>query len=232
MNIGLIIAGGKGARMHQDIPKQFLTVHEKPVIVYTMEAFERHPNIDEIYVVCIEGWEHVLAAYAKQFKITKLKGIIPGGDTGFESIRNGIFTLKEDHDDEDIVLVHDAIRPMVSEEIISECIFTAQQFGNGVTTIPCAEAMLITEDGTTSNSSFLRDNLKREQTPQTFKLGLLYSLHKKAQEQGITNAITSSSLAVTLGETIHFVNGSEKNLKLTTVDDLDIFRALLLLKKD
>ena len=115
-NVALIIAGGSGARMHQDIPKQFLTVNERPVIVYTLEAFQRHAEIDAIAVVCIEGWDQVLWAYARQFNISKLKYVIPGGSNGQGSIRNGVFELEKHFAPEDIVLVHDAIRPMVSAE--------------------------------------------------------------------------------------------------------------------
>ena len=121
MNIALIIAGGVGARMHQSIPKQFLTVDERPVIVYTLEAFQNHPDIDAIAVVCIEGWENVLSAYASQFNITKLKHIIPGGKNGQDSIRNGVYELEKHYSPDDVVLIHDAIRPMVSPEIISDC---------------------------------------------------------------------------------------------------------------
>src|SRR5690554_1057282 len=122
MNIALIIAGGSGTRMAQDIPKQFLNVYDKPIIIYTLEAFQKHSNIDVVAVVCIEGWERILNAYAKQFSITKLKHIVPGGDCGQASIRNGLLELEKHYDKDDIVLIHDAIRPMVSQEIISDCI--------------------------------------------------------------------------------------------------------------
>ena len=142
MNIALVIAGGSGQRMHQDIPKQFLNVYDKPVIIYTLEAFQKHPNIDSIVVVCLEGWHEILRAYCKQFGIDKLESIVSGGENGQESIRNGINEIKKIHKEEDIVLIHDAIRPMVSEEIISDCIRVCTQFGNAVSVIPCAEAML------------------------------------------------------------------------------------------
>ncbi|MBQ7168983.1 MAG: 2-C-methyl-D-erythritol 4-phosphate cytidylyltransferase [Synergistaceae bacterium] len=226
-NIGLLIAGGSGSRMHQDIPKQFLTVNERPVIVYTLEAFEKHPEIDAIAVVCIEGWENVLSAYAKQFSITKLKHIIPGGKTGMESIRNGVFELEKHYSADDIVLIHDAIRPMLSSEIISDCIRVAQKHGNATAVIPCAEAMLQTEDGKSASGSYPRDKLKRTQTPQAFRLELICSLHRRAIEAGITNSVASCTLMEELGETVYFSAGSEKNIKLTTVEDIDIFKALL-----
>ena len=121
MNLALIIAGGVGARMHQDIPKQFINVYDKPVIIYTLEAFQKHPNIDAIEVVCLDGWHDILRAYSKQFGITKLENIVSGGKNGQDSIRNGLYDLASRHTDpEDIVLIHDAIRPMISADIISD----------------------------------------------------------------------------------------------------------------
>ena len=231
MNIALIIAGGSGERMGQDIPKQFLTVNEKPVIVYTLEAFQKHPRIDEIAVVCIDGWDKTLQAYAGQFNITKLKYIFPGGNNGQSSIRSGVQGLAENHDGDDIVLIHDAIRPMVSEEIISDCLVQTEKNGCAITVIPCAEAMLETSDGASSESSYPRDNLKRTQTPQGFRLETLVRIHKEALEKGITNSIASCTLMVELGYPVYFSMGSEKNIKLTTVEDIDIFKALLATKR-
>ena len=179
-NVALLIAGGSGNRMHQDIPKQFLTVNERPVIVYTLEAFESHPEIDAIAVVCIEGWDQVLWAYAKQFNITKLQYIVPVGKNGQDSIRNGVYELEKHFAPDDIVLIHDAIRPMVSAEIISDNIRVAREYGNAITVIPCAEAMMQTDDGLVSTGSYPRDNLKRTQTPQAFHIGdiMLYQFRK------------------------------------------------------
>ncbi|MCH3987870.1 MAG: 2-C-methyl-D-erythritol 4-phosphate cytidylyltransferase [Lachnospiraceae bacterium] len=229
--IALIIAGGSGQRMHQDIPKQFITVNEKPVIVYTLEAFQDHPEIDAIAVVCIAGWENVLSAYARQFNITKLQYIIPGGENGQSSIRNGIFELQKHFDSDDIVLIHDAIRPMVSADIISDCIVKTRQFGNAITVIPCAEAMMETSDGVVSTGSYPRENLKRTQTPQGFKLGEICQLHRDALKAGITNSVASCTLMIEMGKQVYFSHGSEKNIKLTTVEDIDIFKALLQAKR-
>jgi hypothetical protein len=231
MNIALLIAGGSGARMHQDIPKQFLTVNERPVIVYTLEAFQSHVDIDAIAVVCIEGWEQVLWAYANQFNITKLKYVIPGGKNGQDSIRNGVYELRKHYCEDDIVLVHDAIRPMVSADIISDCIVVTMQYGCAIATIPCAEAMIQTVDGKVSTGSYPRDKLKRTQTPQGFFIGKIYDLHKRALERGITNSVASCTLMIEMGEQVYFSAGSEKNIKLTTVEDIDIFKALLLAKR-
>ena len=217
--------------MHQDIPTQFLTVNECTVIVYTLEAFERHPEIDAIAVVCIEGWELVLWAYAKQFNITKLKYVVPGGENGQASIRNGVYELEKYFGKDDIVLIHDAIRPMVSAEIISDCIRVVTRYGNAITVIPCAEAMMQTKDGVVSVGSYPRDNLKRTQTPQGFRIGKICDLHRRALKAGITNSVASCTLMIEMGEQVYFSAGSEKNIKLTTIDDIDIFKALLMAKR-
>lgn len=230
-NIALLIAGGSGNRMHQDIPKQFITVNERPVIVYTLEVFEKHPEIDAVAVVCLEGWDHILWAYAKQFNITKLQYIIPGGKSGQDSIRNGVMELEKHYATEDLVLIHDAIRPMVSAEIISDNIRVAREYGNAITVIPCAEAMMKTEDGVVSVGSYPRDCLKRTQTPQAFCIGDICDLHRRALEAGITNSVASCTLKIEMGEQVYFSAGSEKNIKLTTVEDIDIFKALLTAKR-
>lgn len=230
-NIALIIAGGVGNRMGQDIPKQFLTVNEKPVIIYTLEAFQAHAEIDDIVVVCIKGWEQVLWAYAKQFNISKLSSVIQGGKNGQDSIRNGLFELEKKYENTDLVLIHDAIRPMVSAEIISDCIVKTRQYGNAITCIPCAEAMLQTDDAHSSTSSYPRDKLKRTQTPQGFRLGEICELHREALRNGIINSVASCTLMIEMGKKVYFSVGSEKNIKLTTVEDIDIFKALLLAKR-
>lgn len=232
MNVALIIAGGMGARMKQSIPKQFLSVFNKPVIIYTLEAFQRCGKIDAIVVVSIAGWETMIWAYAEQFGITKLKSIVVGGSCGQESIYHGICEIQKNYSCEDMVLVHDAIRPMVSGEIIEDCIRVAEQKGNAVAIVPCQEAMLETENQESTISSYPRERLKRTQTPQGFYLKDLLAMHKEAGKRGICNSVATCTLAVELGRTVFFSKGSEKNVKLTTVDDLDIFKALLQEKKE
>lgn len=233
MNIALIIAGGVGARMNQDIPKQFINVYDKPVIVYTMEAFQNHPNIDAIEVVCLDGWHDILRAYAKQFGITKLENVVSGGKTGQDSIRNGLYDIHSRHSDpEDIVLIHDAIRPMLGADIISDNIRVCREKGNAITVIPCTAAMLKTLDGVSSTEQVPRDNLKITQTPQTFFVNDIVAAHKEALAKGITNSVASCTLYIELGRELFLSVGSEKNLKLTTAEDIEIFKALLNAKKD
>lgn len=233
MNIGLIIAGGVGARMQQDIPKQFINVNDKPVIIYALEAFQKHPDIDAIEVVCLEGWHDVLKAYARQFGIAKLESVVNGGLNGQDSIRNGIQDIAKRHSDpDDIVLVHDAIRPMVSEKIITDNIRVCREYGNAITVVPCTAAMLKTFDSISTEEQVPRDNLKITQTPQAFFLADLLDAHKEALEKGITNSVASCTMYIELGRKLYMSTGSEKNLKLTTVEDIEIFKALLNEKKD
>ena len=168
MNVAVIIAGGSGTRMGQDIPKQFINVYDKPVLIYTLEGFQKHPQIDAIEVVCLEGWADVLRAYANQFNITKLKWIVPGGSSGQESIRNGIYHLEDKLNDDDIVIVHDGIRPLVDESVLSDVIVKAKKYGNGVTSLPYNEQIFVMNenDESTTNQYIPRETLRRVSTPQ------------------------------------------------------------------
>lgn len=229
MNIALIIAGGCGQRMGQDIPKQFLHVNNKPVIIYTLEAFQRHPDINKIGVVCLDGWHDILRAYARQYGIDKLDWIVSGGESGQASIRNGVFEAERRYAGEDIILVHDAIRPMVSQDIISDCIVQCRRHGSAIAVIPCNTVVLGRTTGEFSNQVVPRDQLAITQTPQAFPIKRLADAHREALARGITNSVASCTLMIELGETLHFSIGSETNIKLTTPDDLKIFKALLAL---
>ncbi len=229
MNYALIIAGGSGNRMGQDIPKQFMHVDNCPIIIHTMNCFQQHPDIDGIAVVCLEGWETVLQSYANQFSITKLKHIFPGGKNGQESIKNGIYGLKDiGLQDEDLVLIHDAVRPLLSPEIISSNIAICKAYGYAITGIQCREAILESNDGFVSNNSIPRDTLIRTQTPQTFRLRRIIAAHEEAKKRGITNSVASCTLMAELGGIdMHIVPGSEMNIKITTTEDLEILKALM-----
>lgn len=233
MVVALLTAAGTGARMGQDIPKQFMHVENKPIIIYTMEAFQNHPGVDAIMVVTLPFWIDVLKAYAKQFNITKLKWVVEGGETGQDSINNGLNELKKTLEQDDIVVVHDGNRCMVSSEIISNSLATFKEYGSAVAAIPCVEAVFRSNDnGFSSTSAIPREQLFRTQTPHTYSLGKLLWAHKEAERLKITNTAASCTLMQQLGETVYFSKGSEENLKITTVDDLIIFKALLHTKKD
>lgn len=229
MNIVLILAGGSGNRMGLDTPKQFIHVGDRPLIIHTMRAFQIHPDIDAIAVVCLCGWESILRSYANKYSIDKLRWIFPGGNTGMESIHNGIFGLQENGcKDDDIVLIHDAVRPLVSQEIISNNIAIAKAYGNAITGIQCREAILESEDGFISDSSIPRDRLIRTQTPQTFYLRDIISTHVEAAKRGIQTSEASCTLIAEIGgQDMHIAPGAERNMKITTLEDLDIFKALI-----
>ncbi len=232
MTIALLTAAGSGTRMHQDIPKQFIHVDNKPVIIHTMEAFQKHPGIDAIIVVTIASWTDVLRAYARQFNITKLKWIVAGGETGQESIFNGLKKLVEETPEDTIVMVHDGNRPMVSQQIISDSLATFYRCGSAVAVIPCTEVVFESDDGISSNVSTERERLFRTQTPHTYRLKELYDAHIEAGKRGIRGTAASCMLMKELGKTTWFSKGSEENLKITTLEDLRIFKALLHTSQD
>lgn len=225
--IAILTAAGIGSRMNLDIPKQFLNINDKPVIIYTIEAFDRHPDIDGIIVVCLDGWHDILKSYAREFEISKLVSVVSGGSTGQESIKKGIMEAKRLFDGDSMVLIHDGNRPMISQDIISNSIAVCATNGNAIATIPCTEVVIECEDKVNASQLLDRDKLKRTQTPHTFILDDLLDAHKEAEEKGITNEAASCSLYMKLNKPIYFSMGSEKNIKLTTRDDLDIFEALL-----
>lgn len=234
-NIALLIAGGSGNRMGQDIPKQFMHVDGCPIIIRTMQCFQQHPDISVIAVVCLKGWETVLQSYANQFCIDKLKWIFPGGDSGMESIHNGIYGLQEvGCDGDDLVLIHDGVRPLLAQEIISSNIATCKAYGYAITGIKCREAILESFDGFTTKTSIPRDTLIRTQTPQTFRLQNIINAHEVAKQKGILDSVASCTLIAEINEDIemHIVPGSEKNIKITTVEDLEILKALMHTSKD
>lgn len=225
----VIIAGGVGKRMGQQIPKQFINVNDKPILIYTLEAFERNPLVDEIIVVCIDGWHDALKAYAKQWAITKLKKIVNGGETGQESIRNGVYSLKGKAKKGDIVIVHDGIRPIVDSEVLNDVILVAKKYGNGVTSMPYNEQIFVVDetDETTTTKYIPRETLRRVSTPQAYEFSELYDAYKEAFEKeiGIYGSSYTNTMMVELGKTLHFALGSDKNIKLTTEGDLEIFKA-------
>lgn len=236
MNIAVIIAGGSGHRMGQDIPKQFINVYDKPVLIYTLEGFQEHPQIDAIEVVCIDGWHDVLRAYAKQFNITKLKWIVSGGDSGQESIRNGVYNLEGKASADDIIVIHDGIRPLVDASVLTDVLLKAKEFGNAVTSMPYNEQIFIVNknDETTTTQYIPRETLRRVSTPQAYRFDILDKRYHEAFEKkiGIYGSSYTNTMMVELGETLHFASGSDKNIKLTTKDDLELFKAYLKADKD
>ena len=234
MVVALLTAAGVGTRMGQDIPKQFMHVENKPIIIHTMEAFQKHPNVDAIMVVILPAWIEVLKAYANQFNITKLKWIISGGDTGQESIRNGVYNLENKCEDDDIIIIHDGIRPLVDETVLTDVIIKCKQYGNAVTSLSYNEQIFVVDDEISTIEYIPRETLKRVSTPQAYMFGKLdWAYHKAYEEQiGIHGSAYTNTMMVELGERLYFAAGSDKNIKLTTKDDLEMFKGYLKSEKD
>lgn len=231
MNIAIIIAGGSGTRMGQIIPKQFINIHDKPILFYTLESFQKHPLVDAIEVVCIDGWQEVVWAYAKQFNIQKLKWIVSGGKTGQESIRNGVYNLENNCSGDDIIIIHDGIRPLVDDYVLTDVIQVAQKYGNAVTSMPYNEQIfIIDKDNPTTTRQYIpRETLRRVATPQAYSFSKLSWAYHEAFEKeiGIYGSAYTNTMMVELGEVLHFAAGSDKNIKLTTLDDLQLFKCYL-----
>lgn len=236
MNTAIIIAGGSGKRMGQDIPKQFINVYDKPILIYTLECFEKNPKIDAIEVVCIDGWLDVVKAYAKQFNISKLKWVIKGGETGQESIRNGVYNLEDKCDKDDIVIIHDGVRPLVDNEVLTDVIVTAERYGNAVSSLPYNEQIFLIdkEDENTTTKYIPRETLRRVVTPQAYKFEILDKRYHEAFEKkiGIYGSSYTNTMMVELGERLHFAAGSDRNIKMTTKDNLEMFKAYLKMEED
>ncbi len=236
MVVAIIIAGGSGQRMGQEIPKQFLNVYDKPVLIYTLEGFQRHPQIDIIEVVCLEGWENVLWAYARQYNIEKLKWVVKGGGSGQESIRNGVYNLEDKCSPEDTIVIHDGIRPLVDASVLTDVILKAQEFGNAVTSMPYNEQIFVLskDDESTTTQYIPRETLRRVSTPQAYQYQLLDDKYHEAFEKkiGITGSSYTNTMMVELGVRLHFAAGSDKNIKLTTKDDLEMFKGYLSKEKE
>ena len=227
MTAAIILASGSGRRMGQDIPKQFISVYDRPVLIYTLESFQNHPGIDAIEVVCLDGWQDIVRAYAKQFGIDKLKWIVPGGDSAQDSIRNGVDGLREHLGDDDTVVIHDGVRPLIDEAVLTNVLVTCEKCGNAVSSMPYNEQIFLTEDGVTTTKYIPRETLRRVVTPQAYRYGTVYEKYKEAYEKGIgiKGSAYTNTMMTELGETLYFAPGSDKNIKLTTSEDLELFKA-------
>lgn len=229
MNIAIIIAGGVGSRMGKNIPKQFIEVRNKPVLAYTLEAFEKHPLIDAIEVVCIEGWEEDVWSYREKYGITKLKWLAKGGASGQESIRNGVYNLKDKCSPDDNIIIHDGIRPLVDDSVLDDILDKCVKYGNGVTSMPYNEQIFLVDDEISTVKYIPRETLRRVATPQAYKYQLLDEKYHEAFEKeiGIYGSSYTNTMMVELGVRLYFAKGSDRNIKLTTPGDLEIFEAML-----
>lgn len=228
MNTALIFAGGAGRRMHSaGKPKQFLELHGKPIIIYTLEHFDRHPEIDAIAVVCIEGWIDYFKDLLDRFRIRKVRWIVPGGATSQDSTRAGLGAIAADCDPRDtIVLIHDGVRPLITEKLISDNIAAVKQYGNAITAAPAIET-IITVDGDENVEQLIdRQTCRLARAPQSFWLADIMAMHQRAIEERYDKMIDSASLMIHYGARLHLVDGPAENIKITTPSDFYIFKAI------
>ena len=236
--IAVIVASGVGTRMGLDIPKQFVRIpveyegrvlEDKEVLTYTLEGFQSHPLIDEIVVVTLENYKEHVMNEVREHNITKLRTLITGGETVQESIRNGVFSLEGYADSDDIVIIHDGVRPVVDAEVLTDVIEVCEKKGNSVTSLPYNEQIFLIDDidPTVTHQYINRDKLRRVCTPQAYKFKILDKAYHDAFEQkiGIYPPSYTNNMMVDLGYTLNFAKGSEKNIKLTTPDDITTFKA-------
>lgn len=226
---GLIFAGGIGSRMnYESKPKQFLEVDNKPIIVHTLEFFQKNPEVDEIVVVCVEDWIDYLKDKLKEFHIDKVKWIVPGGKTGQLSIYNGLKKLEENCADPDdaIVLIHDGVRPLINQQIIHDNIVEVQQNRTSVTVTPAIETVITVDENGSVKDTVDRSACRMAKAPQTFYLGDILKAHKKVLAEGKENMIDSATLMSYCGHKIFTVEGPSENIKITTPSDYYIFKTL------
>ncbi|MBD5516679.1 MAG: 2-C-methyl-D-erythritol 4-phosphate cytidylyltransferase [Lachnospiraceae bacterium] len=232
MNIALILAGGMDPRFQMSVPKQFVNVFNRPIIVYTLEAFQRHKDIDAIMVACLNGWQEMVNAYAKQFNINKLKWVVSGGGDGQASARIGILALQDVCRADDVIILHDSIRPFVSEEIITDSIRVCRMHGMGVAAVRTMDTIMKTNDGKVGTDSISRSSIIRIQTPQAYRMDRLLDIHKKAVEAGIVGEVDTNSVVSRLGEPVYFSKGSDLNMKINTIEDVEMFKALYKMQQE
>ena len=229
MNIAIIFAGGTGQRMNTKTkPKQFLELHGKPIIIYTLEHFNDHELIDGIIVVCVEGWIDYCQNLVDKFHIEKVKAIIPGGKTGMLSRFEGVKKAVELYPEDTICLMHDGVRPMIDHDIISRNIESVEKNGSGVTVAPAIETIAVKAGEDNKVGEIIdRSKCQMAKAPQSFRLGELYKVHQKAIDSGMTDCIDTAYLMQLSGYDVYTVEGSAENIKITTPTDFYTFRALM-----
>ena len=228
MNYAVIFAGGTGTRMNTKTkPKQFLTLHNKEIIIYTLEHFENHPEIDGISVVCIEGWIDYLKKLIEKYQLKKVKWIKPGGKTGQESIYNGLNAMRGQIEEDSIVLIHDGVRPSINEELISENIKVAKEKGNAITVVEATETVMMVNEKNELTQSVERKKCRFARAPQTYIYGQLLAAHDHAREENINSYIDSATLMQAEGYKLFPVMGKPENIKITTPSDFYTFRAIV-----
>lgn len=229
MNIAIIFAGGSGIRMGAGIPKQFLEINGKPIIVHTLDLFETHPEIDAIYMAVLADYIPYMKKLIKKFSIEKVKGIVPGGDSGQDSIYNALSAARAENPGDSIVLIHDGVRPWISFDTISKNIEGVKKNGNAITCTSCYETILMSTDGKMVETVPYRKDTFSAQAPQSFRLDDILGAHEivRKSENGYDNLVDSCTLIRSIGKDAYMVEGNRGNIKVTTPEDVYMYRALI-----
>lgn len=234
MNIAIIFAGGSGVRMGAGIPKQFIEIDGQPVLIYTLKQFQYHRRIDKIYLSVKEDYIPYAQTLVEEYRISKVAAIVPGGETSQDSIYIALKRAQEENPEDSIVLLHDGVRPFITYDVISENIKSVRKHGNAITCTPCYETILISENGKTVDAVPNRKETFSAQAPQSFYLKDIISYHDqvRASETGYENMVDACTIITSLGIKANLVQGNRGNLKVTTPEDVYVFRALLQYKKN
>ncbi len=226
-NYVILLAGGVGTRMGAEIPKQFLEVQGKPIIVYSIENFQRNPAIEKIVVVCVKAWIHRLQELVEVYQLTKVQWIIEGGQTGHDSIRNGVFFLKDKVSKDDFIIVHDAVRPILPQKAIDELLRVAHERGNASSCIACHPPIVVKDDEISGTRDIERDQIILTASPQAFSFELALECYEQAEAEDYHTSTFTSSLLIHCRKRVYFAKGTTCNIKITTREDLALFEALL-----
>lgn len=226
-NYVIILAGGIGSRLGGPMPKQFLSLNDKPVIVHTLENFERNKNIDGIIIVCVRDWISHLKEILLEYKISKVIDIVEGGETGHDSTRNGIFSLREKLSSDDYIIIHDAARPILPQAAIDEMLKVAHDKGNASLAIPCYETVIYTDDGSSGDKQLDRCKIMRIQTPQTYRYGEILPLYDMAEKENKHDFVYADLVLIYYGKTVYFSKGFTNNIKITRKEDIPLCKALM-----
>lgn len=235
MNIAIIFAGGSGVRMGAGVPKQFLEINDKPILIHTLRLFEEHHKIDKIYLAVLEDYIDYVWALAEEFHISKLADVIPGGNTAQDTIYRALVRAKQDNPGDSIVLIHDGVRPFVAYDVISKNIKAVKEYGSAITSTPCYETVLISKDGgETVDHLPYRKEAYNAQAPQSFYLDDILAAHEQVRKDNpdYTDLVDSCTIMRSIGKPTHLVEGNRGNIKVTTPIDVYNFRALLQYKEN
>ena len=226
-NYAIILAGGIGKRMGSDIPKQFIEVNHKPILIYSIENFQNNSHIKKILIVCVKEWINRVQELVDEYSLSKVEWIIEGGSTGHDSIRNGVFFLQSKISPDDLIIIHDAVRPILPQKAIDEVLRVANEHGNASSSIACHPPIVYTEDGISGTRDIDREHVMLTASPQAYRYSLALECYLKAEKDNKHDFTFTSSLLIYCGERVYFAKGTTSNIKITTKEDLALFEALL-----